>query len=216
MTKFGPSGNCRRFYDEGNKRTIEAFEWLKRMGLDAYEYSFGRGITLSDETAYAIGNEAARCGIQVSVHAPYYINFANPDDAMAEKSYDYVLRSCLKLKCLGGERVVFHPATVGKMTRKEAVELTTRRISNLIDKVYCHGLQDFYFCPETMGKINQIGDLYEVTEFCKIDKCLIPTVDFGHLNARTHGGLKTRDDYERLINHMLEQLGLIRRQKCIY
>ena len=48
------------------------------------------------------------------MHAPYYINFSNPDDAMAEKSYDYVLRSCAKLAEMGGERVVFHPGKMDK------------------------------------------------------------------------------------------------------
>jgi deoxyribonuclease-4 len=64
-----------------------------------------------------------------------------------------------------------------------------------------------------MGKINQIGDLKEVVEFCKIDKCLVPTVDFGHLNARTYGSLKTKDDFERLIEYMLENLGYDRVDK---
>ena len=44
MIKFGPAGNCKTFYDEGYKRTIEAPKWLKEKGLDAYEYSFGKGL----------------------------------------------------------------------------------------------------------------------------------------------------------------------------
>jgi len=93
------------------------------------------------------------------------------------------------------------------MTRDEAVALTYKRIENLVDKIYLNGMQCFTFCPETMGKINQIGDLAEVVEFCKIDKCLVPTVDFGHLNARTYGSIKTKDDYKRLFDYMLENLG---------
>jgi len=207
MIRFGPSGNCQRFYDEGHKRTLEAPKWVADQGLNAYEYSFGRGVNVTDETATAIGDEAAKCGVAISVHAPYFINFANPSDEMAEKSFQYVLTSCRKLAAFGGERVVFHPSTVGKMKREDAVALTQKRIAVLVERIYEARLENFLFCPETMGKINQIGDLKEVVEFCKIDKCLIPTVDFGHLNARTYGSLKTRDDYERLIEHMLENLG---------
>ncbi|MBR2974797.1 MAG: TIM barrel protein [Clostridia bacterium] len=207
MIRFGPSGNSKDFYDQGFKRTVQAPAWLATMGLTAYEYSFGRGITLSDETAQEIAKQANLYDVQVSVHAPYYINFANPSDEMAAKSYNYVLDSCKKVALLGGERVIFHPASVGKMTRDEAVALTYKRIENLVDKIYLNGMQSFTFCPETMGKINQIGDLAEVVEFCKIDKCLVPTVDFGHLNARTYGSIKTKDDYKRLFNYMLENLG---------
>ena len=43
-------------------------------------------------------------------------------------------------------------------------------------------------CPETMGKINQLGDLDEVLELCTVDERLVPCVDFGHLYARYSGG----------------------------
>lgn len=213
MIRFGPSGNSNEFYAKGYKRTVQAPEWLASQGLTAYEYSFGRGINLSDETAVEIATQAKMFDVQISVHAPYYINFANPSDEMAEKSYNYVLNSCKKVALLGGERVIFHPSTVGKMQRGEAVALTHKRIETLVDRIYQNGMQHFTFCPETMGKINQIGDLKEVVEFCKIDKCLVPTVDFGHLNARTYGSLKTKDDFERLIEYMLENLGYDRVDK---
>ena len=102
MIRFGPSGNAREFYEQGKKNSEEAPEWLARRGLNAYEYSFGRGINISDKKANAIRDAAAAYDVEVSVHAPYYINFSNPDDAMAEKSYDYVLRSCAKLAEMGG------------------------------------------------------------------------------------------------------------------
>ncbi len=53
MIRFGPSGNCKRFYDEGFKSSVEAPEWLSKQGLTAYEYSFGRGINVGDDKAKA-------------------------------------------------------------------------------------------------------------------------------------------------------------------
>ena len=46
-----------------------------------------------------------------------------------------------------------------------------------------------------MGKIAQIGTVEEVTRFCRIDPVYTPCVDFGHINAREQGSLKTADDY---------------------
>ena len=63
------------------------------------------------------------------------------------------------------------------------------------------------FCPETMGKTAQIGTVEEITEFCKIDPVYTPCVDFGHVNARGQGCLKTRQDYENLLNYMIGELG---------
>ena len=45
-------------------------------------------------------------------------------------------------------------------------------------------------CPETMGKINQLGDLDEVLELCRLDERLLPCIDFGHLYARSLGELE--------------------------
>ena len=56
MIRFGPSGNSNSFYAHGYKSTVEAPMWLNKMGLNAYEYSFGRGINLSDQTAEQIGS----------------------------------------------------------------------------------------------------------------------------------------------------------------
>ena len=68
-------------------------------------------------------------------------------------------------------------------------------------------MQDLCFCPETMGKINQIGDEKEIATLCAMDDCLIPTVDFGHLNARTLGGLKRSDDFRRVVDNMMAICG---------
>ncbi len=213
MIKFGPSGNCKRFYDEGHISTVDAPKWCADQGLNAYEYSFGRGINISDEKAAAIGTLAKQFDVALSVHAPYYINFANPSDEMAEKSYNYVIRSAQKAKAFGGDRVVFHPSTVGKMTRTEAVELTKKRIAILADIIRENCLDDMWFCPETMGKINQIGDVAEVADFCTIADFYLPTIDFGHINARTYGSLKTEEDFEQLISEVENKLGTERARK---
>ena len=213
MIRFGPSGNCTRFYDEGHTASTDAPKWLADQGLNAYEYSFGRGINISREKATAIGELGKTFDVEISVHAPYYVNLANPSDDMAAKSYAYILRSCERARDFGGKRVVFHPSTVGKMTRKEAVELTYRRMEILASLIRENGMDDCIFCPETMGKINQIGDVMEVAEFCTVADFFIPTIDFGHVNARTYGSLKTDEDYEQIVKHLINVLGFERASK---
>lgn len=213
MIRFGPSGNSVRFYDEGYKSSVDAPEWLASQGLNAYEYSFGKGINIGDAKANEIGQKAKQFDVAISVHAPYYINFANPDDEMAAKSYNYVLNSCKKAREFYGNRIVFHASTVGRMTRGEAVELTKKRLHILADMIVANKMDDCLFCPETMGRINQIGDTEEIVEFCKIAEFFVPTIDFGHLNARTYGSLKTIDDYDKIISHIINHLGWERVKK---
>ena len=207
MIQFGPSGNSESFYAKGYSHTEESAKYVKDMGLDCFEYSFGRGVRMTDAKAASIGNAFKEQGIEISVHAPYYINFANPEEENAEKSYNYVLESGRVLKLMGGKRCVFHSATQGKMERETAVSLTEERLKILRDRIYEAGLDDLYFCPETMGKIAQIGTLEEIVRFCKIDPIYLPAVDFGHLNAREQGSLKTVEDYKSRLAYMIAELG---------
>lgn len=207
MIKFGPSGNCKTFYDAGYKKTIEAPKWLSEQGLTAYEYSFGKGITLSDDTAVAIGNEMKKYGIAISIHAPYYINFATPTDEMAEKSIKYVLDSLAKLRLVGGNRLVVHPASQGKMDRSEAVALAKSRLVMLRDRIIEAGYEDMYICLETMGKSAQIGTYEEILDFCTVYDKFIPTFDFGHINALTQGTLKSKEDYRKILDRSIEVIG---------
>ncbi|MBQ8283957.1 MAG: TIM barrel protein [Clostridia bacterium] len=207
MIKFGPSGNCESFYAEGYSHTEEAAAFVKKRGLDCFEYSFGRGVRMSEEKAISIGEAFAKEEIEISAHAPYFVNFANPDDEMAAKSYGYVLDSGKMLKLMGGKRVVFHPAAQGKASREEAVSLTEERLKILRDYIYLNDMQDMKFCPETMGKLAQIGTVEEITRFCKIDPVYVPCIDFGHINAREQGSLKTVVDYKSRLEYMIGELG---------
>ncbi len=116
--QIGPSGNSRRFYEEGFKRSEQAFPWLREMGLTAYEVSMGRGVRLSMETATSIGAEARRHGIRISVHAPYFINCAVLCGKRA-KSVDYFIKAARAAEWLGRDRVVFHMGSPGRLGREE-------------------------------------------------------------------------------------------------
>ena len=210
MIKFGPSGNCEDFYAAGFSHTEQSAAFVKGNGLDCFEYSFGRGLRMTDEKARSIGAAFSAAGVEISVHAPYFINFANPDPEMAEKSFGYVLDSARMAKLMGGKRVVFHPAAQGKATREEAVNLTEERLYILRDLLYENGFGDMIICPETMGKLAQVGTLEEVVRFCKIDPIYTPCVDFGHINAREQGSLKTVSDYQSRLQYMIDELGFDR------
>ncbi|MCD8200916.1 MAG: TIM barrel protein, partial [Clostridia bacterium] len=110
-------------------------------------------------------------------------------------------------KLFQSHRVCFHPAAQGKAERRDAVNLTADRLKILRDKIYEQGLDDVMICPETMGKLAQIGTIEEIVELCKIDRIFVPCVDFGHVNAREQGSLKTTDDYKERLDYMVSELG---------
>ena len=207
MTKFGPAGNSDLFYEQGFKSSLDAPKWLKNRNLDAYEYSFSRGFTVSEFVAKSLGEKCKDNNIEISVHAPYYINFANPDPIMIEKSNGYIIECLKRMEKLGAKKLVFHPGTQMKMTREEAFNNTYNNIKSLIEILDSQGLKNYYLCPETMGKHGQIGTVEEIAKICSIDQRIIPTIDFGHVNSFNQGSLKTEKDFEAVFEVFKSYLG---------
>lgn len=207
MILFGPSGNSVNYAAAGLKTSEQSAKWVKNLGLNAFEYSFGRGVSISDEHALSIGGAFASAGVAISVHAPYYINFANTEDEMIEKSVRYVTDSAAKCRLMGGNRIIIHPASQGKDTRENAFARTKSNFIKLAERIKELGYTDMLFCPETMGKTAQIGTIEEVAELCLLADFFVPTVDFGHVNAREQGSLKTVEDYYSRLSYMTDKLG---------
>lgn len=215
MVLFGPSGCGNEFYEQGHKTILEVPEWIKNYGLDAYEYSFGHGYNMSTELASKAGELFKENNIKLSLHAPFYINFANPDNVMYQKTQGYIYTGIKFLRAFGADRLVFHPASCGKLKREEALELTHRRFIETFDKMEEEGiLEGILLCPETMGKTMQIGTYNEVIDLCTVNKHLVPTFDFGHINSIEQGALKTKDDFKRIFDYSIEKLGFERTNNC--
>jgi len=207
MIDFGPSGHCEKMEEE-NIDILKVPAFLNEHGLTAFEYPLTYGINISTAKAKIIGEEFKKYNIKLSVHAPYYINLATPDDEAAEKSFGYIVSSIAIMKAMGADRLVFHPGSLTKQTREVAFNNTIRRIKELVVRLKEENLLDgIYLCPETMGKHGQIGTYSEVLEMCKIDEHIIPTLDFGHINAFTLGSLKTSADFEEILNAYISGLG---------
>ena len=108
---------------------------------------------------------------------------------------------------LGADRIIVHSGSCSKITRQEALALAKDTLALAQKALDENSLSDIHICPETMGKVNQLGTLEEVIELCKVSDRFIPCIDFGHLNARTFGGIKTADDYDKIISLMGNELG---------
>ena len=208
MIKFGPSGSCEEFHAQNFKKTADGVNWLKERGVDLYEYSFGRGVNISRESAQETGKAFASVGIEMSVHAPYFINLATVEDQKKENNVKYIMDSLEALKNFGGNRCVFHPGSPVKLERAEAMSILLKSFEKIVALKHEYGYDDLYLCPETMGKEAQLGTLDEIIEMVKLgDDTIIPCIDYGHLNARDQGIIKTKDDYKRIIDRLIDGIG---------
>lgn len=207
MPKFGPAGNSESFSKMGYKNSLDVPDYIVKMGLDCYEYQCGRGVNIGEEKARLLGEKAAKAGITLSLHAPYYISMSSTEEEKRDNSVNYILASARAVNAMGGDRIVVHTGSCGKISRSDALDLALDTMRKAIAALDGEGLSNIHICPETMGKVNQLGTLEEVLELCLLDERLIPCIDFGHLNARNMGSLKSFADYENIFLKIKDKLG---------
>lgn len=203
---FGPAGNSDSF-SAAHRSSLAAPEWIRAFGLDAYEYQCGKGVNVGEETARKLGENARASGVALSLHAPYFINLANPDGESLKKTTGYILAACRAADWMGATRVTIHTGALMKRTRRQALDTALFSLREVLRACDGEGYGHLTLCPETMGKINQLGNLDEVLELCQLDQRLLPCVDFGHLYARSLGADQGEEATARILDRLQQELG---------
>jgi len=204
---FGPAGKADSFDTMGYKKTEQIPDYLLEFGLNAFEYQCGRGVRINEASTLKFRAKAEEKGITLSLHAPYYISLSSLEAEKRDASIGYILDSAKAADLMGADRIIVHSGSCSKITREEALALamdTLKRAQAALDEA---NLGHIHICPETMGKVNQLGTLSEVLSLCTIDERMIPCIDFGHLNARTFGTIQGKADYEAILDELENTLG---------
>jgi deoxyribonuclease-4 len=204
---FGPAGCGNSFYEMGYKSSLQVPQYIENLGLDAFEYQCGRGVNIGEQKARELGKLAKEKNIRLSLHAPYYISMSSVDQEKRLNSANYILSSAKAVDFMGGNRIVVHTGSCGKLDREEALRLAKDTMALSLKALDENGLGHIHICPETMGKMNQLGTLEEVISLCELDERLIPCIDFGHLNARTLGNVNSKEAFKSVLTEIKNRLG---------
>lgn len=197
--KFGPSGLG------SAKEAISNLESYNKLGLKACEIAFTYNVYLKKEEAIEIGKAAKKLGIELSIHAPYFINLNSDDSKKIEKSKERIIK-CLEIGTyLDATYVVFHAAFYGKFSKQETYE-NTKKIILELQKIRKEKSYTPKLAPETMGKVNVFGSIEEIAQIVRDTKCGA-CIDFAHIKARSNGDyrfeetLKVFDEFKDLHIH---------------
>jgi len=187
--RLGPAGSPAQ-------STLEGVSKIKELGLHCMEVQFTHGIKMGLELAKEVGKERGRIGIELSVHAPYYINLASKDPKKVKESKQRILDSCERAHHMGAENVVFHPAFFGGKERESIYQIAKEHILEMMETIRKKGW-NVLLSPETTGKHSALGSLGETIRLSKETKCSL-CVDFAHLFARNYGKIDFREIFGRL------------------
>jgi deoxyribonuclease IV len=194
--KFGAAGNPLNFFkSEFRKDRFGVLEWSHKLGLNAQERQMTYGARMKEEDAIRFGELAKKFEISLSIHGPYYVVLTSDKPHVVENSVKELIKTARLAKLMGATKVVFHTG-FGKDYNKVIKGL--KRVEK--DK------EDVVICPETMGKLSQLGSVDEVLTICENTESE-PCIDFGHVHARTQGSLKDKENIRKILIEVEKRLG---------
>ncbi len=195
MIWIGPAG-----YPEGSKGPVDAVEKVAGLGFSALEVQFVRQAKMAEEKATALGTRAKELGVLLSAHAPYYINFNSPNEETVTKSDEWVLKSVRLANQMGARIVVVHAAAYAGKKPAKATQEVLKGVLRCRKVMEREGTTGVLIGLETMGKKGSWGTLDEIGEVMEKAEGVVPVVDFGHMHARSGGGLRSSEDFLEILD----------------
>lgn len=173
--RFGPAGLG------PVKTAFEVLEKYRELGLKACEIAFTYSVYIKEQDALQIGKKARALDIQLSIHAPYYVNLNSAEKQKVEATKKRILDCCKIGAVLGAKTVVFHPGYYGA-DKKESYENIKKGILEILKEIEKQKWK-IEIAPETMGKVNVFGSAEEISALVRETGCSF-CIDFAHILAR--------------------------------
>jgi len=187
------------------KSTQSGIERVAELGLGCMELEFVRGVRMSEVGARLVAETAARTGVKLSAHAPYFINFNAHEPEKIKASQRRLLQAARIAWLCGAESVVFHPAFYLGDPPEKAYATVKKYLSETLAQLK---EEDNQVCirMETMGKLSQFGTVEEILNLCTELEGLGICMDFAHWHART-GGFNSYREFTSILMQIKEKLG---------
>ncbi len=178
--------------------TISGVKRVHALGLSAMEVEFVRGVRMSGALAAEVGETASALGVELSVHAPYFINLSSDRAPVIEASKKRILETAERASIMGAKTIVIHAGYYGSLSSEQCYEKIKNELEVLSDDARKNNW-NVLLGIETMGKMSQFAGLDDIVKICKEVKGCVPYVDWAHIFVRNNGNI----DYAQI----LEKLG---------
>jgi deoxyribonuclease-4 len=182
-----------------DKTTVGGLKRVAELQLNAFECEFVRNVYLSQKAAEETGELAKQLNIQLTVHAPYFINLLSEKKETVKASKKRILDSLDRAERMRAEAVVVHAAYYGKLTNEEAFRKMKEITLDILDEAKANGI-NAKLAYETMAKETQFASLDELLKLIEEinSKQLTLCVDFAHLFVRNNGKI----DYTEILDKL--------------
>jgi len=174
--RLGPAGIG------GFKDAPKVLEAYHKAGIRCAEIPFTYQVWLTNSQAEVLYESAKKFDIQLSIHAPYYINLNSQNKEKIDASIRRILLCCERAHYLHAKYVVFHAAYYGIKSPEETYQIVKEKIVHMQEAIK-RNKWAVKLAPETTGKKSQFGSIDELLRLIRETGCFM-CIDFAHLKAR--------------------------------
>jgi len=185
--------------------TVSGIEWISELGLGCMELEFVQGVRMSERAAYQVAETAAKTGIKLSAHAPYFINLNAREPEKIKSSQERLLKTARIAALCGAQSVVFHAAFYLGDPPREAYNAVKKHLAEVLNQLESENNKP-WIRPEVTGKPSQFGTMDEILDLCAELEGLAPCIDFAHWHART-GRFNSYPEFVSILTQVKERLG---------
>lgn len=187
------------------RESLTGITTVKKLGLDCMELEFVQGVKMKEEMAERVKDHARELGIQLTAHAPYFINLNSKDEEKLQASMKRIIETARIGMLCGTRSITFHPGFMENETSSEVLKRIVKAVKRIKEEMEEKEiLMDIR--PETTGKPSQFGSLSETLELCSETE-LQPCIDFAHLHAREMGRYKNASEFAGILEKVKKTLG---------
>lgn len=188
------------------KSSIGGIERIAELGLGCMEIEFVRGVKMSEDSAHRVAETAVETGVELSAHAPYFINFNAHELEKIRASQSRLLQTAQIGSLCGAKSVTFHTAFYLGDPPEKTYGTIKKYLGQVLGQLKKENIRAC-IRPEVMGRPSQFGSLEEILELSSELDGVAPCIDFAHLHARTMGKYNSYQEFVSVLSRIEEQLG---------
>ena len=191
-----------------SSRTLSTIDGIKRiseLGLGCMEIEFVQGVRMGEAGARLVAETAAKEGVRLSAHAPYFINLNAREPEKVRASQGRLLQAARIGSICGAESIVFHAAFYLGDSPEEAYNRVKQYLAEVMHQLRRENNR-VWMRPEVAGKGSQFGTIEEILNLSTEMEGVAPCVDFAHWHART-GEFNSYNEFASILALIRERLG---------
>jgi len=185
--------------------TIDGIKRIAELGLGGMEIEFVQGVKMGEAGARLVAETAAREGVKLSAHGPYFINLNAREPEKISASQERILQTARIAAICGAESIVFHAAYYLGDPPEKTYDTVKRYLAQVMNQLKRENNR-VWVRPEVMGKPSEFGTIDEVLNLCTELEGVGICLDFAHWHARA-GISNSYPEFVSVLQKIKQRLG---------